>query len=49
MIDDVAIYNRALSEDEILEVMEKGHQIIAVQPLSKLTKCWGEIKISHSR
>lgn len=36
MIDDLAIYNRALSEEEILEVMENGHIIdLAVQASGK--------------
>jgi hypothetical protein len=46
MIDEVAIYNRALSEEEILESMEKGHGIIAVRPLDKMTTCWASIKLA---
>jgi hypothetical protein len=46
MIDEVAIYNRALSEEEILESIEKGHGVIAVRPLDKLTTCWARTKLA---
>ena len=45
MIDDVAIYNRALSEEEILGIMEEGHAKVAVRPLGKLAARWAYIKI----
>ena len=45
LIDEVAVYNRALSEDEISEnfAAEGG---TAVQPTNKLAHTWGEIKVS---
>jgi hypothetical protein len=46
MIDEVAIYNRALSEQEVLKAMEKGHGVIAVRPLGKLTTCWAHTKLA---
>ncbi len=42
VIDEVAIYDNALSEDEIADIMDKG--FAAVQPLGKLTTTWGVIK-----
>ena len=48
-IDEVAVYNRALSEDESWEnftaegAAEGG---TAVQPTNKLAHTWGEIKVS---
>ena len=45
MIDEVRIWNRALSEDEIVEQMEKGHfELFPVDPRQKLTTTWGTIK-----
>jgi hypothetical protein len=44
MIDEAAIYNRALSEEEILKIMEEGHAKLAVRPLGKLAVCWSHIK-----
>ena len=44
LIDEVAVYNRALSEDEISRnFAEKG---LAVQPTDKLPQTWGAIKVS---
>ena len=44
LIDEIAIYSRALTEEEILEAMEQGHGFIAVHPSGKLPLCWGIIK-----
>lgn len=45
MIDDLAIYNRALSEEEILTVMEEGHgKQFAVDLKGKLATTWGKLK-----
>jgi hypothetical protein len=45
MIDDLAIYNRALSEEEILTVMEEGHGIqFAVDFMGKLATTWGRLR-----
>ena len=44
LIDEVAVYNRALSEDEISQnFAENG---LAVQPTDKLAHTWGAIKVS---
>ncbi len=41
IIDEVMIFDRALSEDEILKLAEQG---LAVEALNKLTTTWGKIK-----
>ena len=47
MIDEVAIYSRALSEEEILRVMEEGHMALAVHPSGKLADCWARVKLDY--
>lgn len=48
MLDEVAIYNRALTEKEILKVMKEGHiPRKAVFPLNKLAATWGQIKVQY--
>jgi hypothetical protein len=49
MIDEVAIYNRALSEDEILITMEEGHAAAAVRSPGKLAVRWADIKVYPDR
>ena len=45
MIDEVRIWNRALSEKEIHEQMDKGHfEIFPVDPRQKITTTWGNLK-----
>lgn len=45
MIDEVRIWNRALTEDEVNDHKEKGHfEIFAVDPRQKLTTMWGALK-----
>ena len=45
LIDEVRIWNRALSEDEIVEQMNKGHDaLFPVDPRYKVTTTWGTIK-----
>ena len=45
MIDEVAVYNRALSEDELKKLMEEGLKgILAVRHPGKLTTTWGHVK-----
>ena len=44
LIDEVAVYNRALSEDEISQNFAADG--LAVQPTNKLALTWGEIKVS---
>ena len=48
-IDEVAIFNTAITQDDVNTIMTKGlaetlKGIIAVQPLSKLSVTWGNIK-----
>lgn len=45
LVDEVAIYNRALSVDEINQDMENG-VFFAVSPKDKLTTTWGKLKTS---
>jgi hypothetical protein len=48
MIDEVRIWNRALSEEEINKQMEKGHfEIFPVDPKLKLTITWGNLKVQQ--
>ena len=49
IIDEVAIYNKALTEAEINELTERGlgEVLRAVNPQGKLASRWGEIKISR--
>jgi hypothetical protein len=44
IIDEVAIYNRALGTSEVLAVMEQGLASLAVDPQSKLTTTWSSVK-----
>lgn len=45
MIDEVRIWNRALTEDEVNDHKEKGHfEIFAVDPRQKLATTWGSLK-----
>ena len=46
-IDEIAIYNRALTEEEIQFVMENGHSdfVESVKPNEKLSTLWGSIKV----
>ena len=44
IIDEVACYNRALTEKEIKQDMERGILPTAVSPLDKLTTTWSRIK-----
>ena len=49
LIDEVGLFNKALTEDDIKNIMtnglEKAIGIIAVSPKDKLTQTWGTIKI----
>ena len=45
MMDEVRIWNRALSEEEVNEQMEKGHfEFFAVDAQQKLPVIWGNLK-----
>ena len=43
-IDEVRIYNRALSAEEVVQNMESPGSSTAVNPTDKLAATWGEIK-----
>lgn len=47
MLDEVRLYDRALSEKEILNNMEA--EGLAVEPAGKLSLTWGQIKAAASR
>ena len=48
LIDEVRIWNRALTDDEIVEQMEKGHfELFPVDPRQKLAATWGHLKTSE--
>ena len=45
IIDDVALFNVALSENEMNSIMNNGiEESAAVEPVNKLTTTWGKIK-----
>jgi len=45
VLDEIAIFNTALSEDDLITVMEKGlEKALAVSPVGRLTTTWGSIK-----
>ena len=45
MLDDMALFNRALSGDEVEEIMDNGLEtVMAVTPQDRLTVMWGTIK-----
>ena len=45
VLDEIAIFNTALSEDDLNTVMEKGlEKTLAVSPVGRLTTTWGNIK-----
>jgi len=46
IVDEVRLYNRALSEAEVKTDMETFGKL-SVSPLAKLAACWGIVKQSH--
>ena len=44
LVDEVAIYNRALTVEEINQDMENG-VFFAVSPKDKLATTWGKLKM----
>ncbi len=46
IVDEVAIYNRALTEEQVKDLYEGKvkREMVAVEPLCKLTTTWAEIK-----
>ena len=47
IIDEVRLWNRALSEDEINTFMEQGVDALAVEAAGKLSITWGYLKESR--
>lgn len=48
MVDEVRLWNRALSDDEMEQSMEMGsNEFLAVNPKNKLATSWGLIKRLH--
>ena len=43
-LDEVAVFNRALNQIEVKEVMEGIGQILSVKAEDKLSITWGKIK-----
>ena len=47
-LDEVGIFNEALSEKTINEIMTNGLQdVLAIAPSGKLAAVWGEIKMQE--
>jgi hypothetical protein len=45
LIDEVGIFNVALTEDDIKDIMNKGLEgVTAVSPSGKLTTTWADMK-----
>ena len=44
MIDEVRLWNRALSQDDIKILKELNAQSTPVDPLGKLSTTWGSLK-----
>ena len=50
MLDEVVLYDRALSEGEISELIEDGMAVaLDVQPGGKLVTTWSDIKTRATR
>ena len=47
VMDEVAIYNRDLSQDEIREKMADSHMLSVAEPDGKLSTTWGNIKLQY--
>ena len=46
VMDEVAVYNRALGQDEIKRAMTSGHTL-AVEYEGKLATAWGGVKVRY--
>jgi len=46
IIDEVSVYNRVLSADEVKQNFDSGRPAFAVSPVEKLAGTWGEVKAS---
>ena len=51
VIDEVKIFNKALTEDEINQVMRESGGVVqeAVRPQDKAAAAWGSIKVEYAR
>ena len=49
VIDEIAIYDRALTPDEVMQNMGAVEGVAAVDPAGKLSSTWGEIKAKIAR
>ena len=49
VIDEIAIYDRALTPDEVMQNMGAAEGVAAVDPAGKLSSTWGEIKAKIAR
>ena len=49
VIDEIAIYDRALTPDEVMQNMGGVEGVAAVDPAGKLSSTWGEIKAKIAR
>ena len=49
VIDEIAIYDRALTPDEVMQNMGAVEGVVAVDPAGKLSSTWGEIKAKIAR
>ena len=47
IIDEVRLWNRALSEDEINTFMDQGVDALAVEAVGKLSTTWSRLKAGH--
>ena len=47
-IDEFALFNRGLSQDEIKEIQGGIQEILAVEPTAKLSTTWGTLKQKYS-
>ncbi len=45
VIDEVVVFSRVLTQDEIKEVMEGMEKLMVVSLSDKLTTTWGKIKV----
>ena len=46
MIDEVAVFNRELSEDEVKNIFYNGINVSPVESKRKLATLWGKVKDS---
>jgi hypothetical protein len=49
LLDEVCVYNRALTEGEIKTAMEQKTRALSVKPRGTLTTTWGETKHTSAK